>query len=100
MDICLFELFSGLFVNVRGDVYVEDIVNYEERVVLSIIQTVYSVAQLAVPLNAVTSNVLQGKDKEQEFESSPVVPTQYDSPETSKKFSDKENTNRIRTMKR
>ncbi|KAA6355401.1 MAG: hypothetical protein EZS28_049072, partial [Streblomastix strix] len=86
---------EGLFVNVRGNDSGEDILNNEERVVLSITQTIYSFDVIAFDINTVASNVLHYSSKEHEFESFPIVPTQYDSPETSNELCDMQNINRI-----
>ncbi|KAA6355104.1 MAG: hypothetical protein EZS28_049369, partial [Streblomastix strix] len=76
---------SGLFMKVRGDDYAEDTVNCEESVVQSIIYTVYSVTELIVLLKVDASKDQHRSDYVHQLRSSsPVVPTQYQSPLTQK----------------
>ncbi|KAA6393984.1 MAG: hypothetical protein EZS28_010484 [Streblomastix strix] len=86
---------EGLFVNVRGEDD-DDIVNIEERVVLSITYTAQLVAEFTFDLKVPYSKVKHGSSLVHEFASLPFVPTQNVSPETLKKFSYKKNINRIR----
>ncbi|KAA6373591.1 MAG: hypothetical protein EZS28_030881 [Streblomastix strix] len=90
--------FSGLFANVRGEDD-DDIVNIEERVVLSITYTAQSVAEFTFDLKVGASNVKHFSIQVHEFKSLPFVPTQNSSPETSNELCYKKDINRKRRLR-